>query len=120
METKKILIIDDEDDFRGLLETRLVSEGYQVVSAVDGGEGFEKAKQELPDLILLDVMMPKVDGYTALKMLKDEEKTSNIPVVVLTCKKEMKDLFAPEKVHGYIVKPYEKDDLLETIKKAIG
>ncbi len=119
MDAKKILIVDDEKNFVDVLKTRLESTGYQVVSAGDGDEGVTKAREEKPDLILLDVMMPKIDGYTALKLLKDDKATKDIPVLILTCKEKMGDLFTAEGVRGYIVKPYDREHLLTTIKQII-
>lgn len=118
--SKKILIVDDEVDLVNLLRVRFESYGYTVISAFDGGEGVKLALKEKPDLILLDIMMPKMDGYTALKILKGEDTTKDIPVIMLTAKGKMKDLFEPEGIKGYLVKPFEKEHLLQTIKGVIG
>ncbi len=80
----KILIVDDDAFLAGIYATKLDLEGFQVVSAHDGEEGIKLAQKELPDLILLDVLMPKLDGFEALKRLKADPSTKNIPVIMLT------------------------------------
>ena len=76
-------------------------------------------QEEKPDVILLDIMMPKKDGYTLMRELKYKEKTNSIPVIVLSAKPGMRDLFGMEGVNDYIVKPFEDKDLLSRIKKAL-
>ena len=117
---KKLLVVDDEKNFRDVIRTRLENNGYDVVLASDGDDGVNKAKEEKPDLILLDIMMPKMDGYTVLKTLKGDDDLKDIPVIMLTCKENMKDLCGPEGIRGYIIKPYDKDDLLKTIAGVLG
>ncbi len=117
---KKILIVDDEPDFVLLLKTRLRGNGYEVITASNGEEGAAKANADKPDLILLDIMMPKKDGYTMLQELKANEKTTSIPVIVVTAKPYMRDLFGIEGIKDYIVKPFEDDDLLLRIKRTLG
>lgn len=114
---KKILIVDDEEDIQKMLKVRLGQEDYIIVTANDGDQGVKMAEAELPDLILLDIMMPKMDGYSCLKEIRRLPKTKNIPVVMLSGKEEEKvrDLFAFQKISGYIEKPFELD---EVVKKA--
>ena len=81
---KKILIIEDETILGELLMQRLGAEGCETVWAVDGKAGMEKMREVLPDLVLLDIVMPKLDGIGVLKKIKEDEKTKNIPVVMLT------------------------------------
>ncbi len=83
-ENKKILIVDDDLTLREMYEERLKYDGYVVIGASDGEEAVQKTKQELPDLILLDVMMPKMNGIDVLKTLRDDVDTRNIPVIILT------------------------------------
>ena len=120
-EQKKILVIDDEDDMRKLLKMRLEQENLNVVLADDGDVGVKAAEEELPDLILLDIMMPKMDGYTCLKEIRRLPKTKGIPVLMLSGKEEEKvrDLFAFQKISGYIEKPFELDDLVVKIKEIL-
>ncbi len=117
---KTILVIDDEVDFVKLIKLRLESNGYEVESAFDGEEGLSKIAQKKPDVILLDVMMPKKDGYTMLHELKSKEDLNSIPVIIITAKAYMKDLFGIEGVADYIVKPFDDDDLLLRIKRALA
>ena len=115
MSKKKILVIDDELELVDMLKIRLEANNYEVVAAVDGEEGMEKAKSEKPDLIILDIMMPKKDGYTFIKEMRTEQGIKSTPVIILTAKEKMKDLFAIEGVKDYIVKPFESAELLEKI-----
>lgn len=80
----KVLIVDDDMFLSGIYATKLELEGFGVVTARDGEEGVKAALKELPDLILLDVLMPKLDGFEALRQLKQQESTKNIPVIMLT------------------------------------
>lgn len=118
---KKILVIDDEEDLQKLLRIRLEQENFNVVSAYDGDIGVKMTEQELPDLIILDIMLPKMDGYTYLKEIRNLPKTKNIPVLVLSGKEEekVKDLFIFQKISGYIEKPFELDDLVSKIKEIL-
>jgi len=116
---KKILIVDDEKDFVDMVKIRLKVNGYETSEAYDGTEGLKKAENENPDLILLDVMMPNKDGYTMLRDLKGNVATKSIPVIVLTAKSGMKDLFEIEGVRDYIVKPFDSEDLLLRIAKVL-
>lgn len=114
---KKVLVIDDEPDIIDVIQTVLSSNGFAVVSALNGEEGMEKARTEKPDLIILDILMPKMDGYTFVKRMKGDLVIRSIPVIVLTGKAEMKDLFEVEGVKEYLLKPFEPDQLLELVKR---
>src|SRR3989338_304546 len=89
--SKKILIVDDEVDLVETLTFRLEAAGYTVVKAYNGQEGLEKAREENPDLILLDVMMPKMDGYTLCRLLKFDVKFRGTPVIMLTARGQDSD-----------------------------
>ena len=109
----KILVVDDEDSINELIKINLELSGYDVISAFDGLQGFTLAKQELPDLIVLDVMMPDVDGYTVAKRVRENASTAEIPILMLTAMGQLED-----KVKGfdigvddYLVKPFEMDEL---------
>ncbi|MBU3911055.1 MAG: response regulator [Candidatus Omnitrophica bacterium] len=118
---KKILFIDDEEDIQKLLKMRLEQENFNVITASDGDVGVKTAEQETPDLIILDIMMPKMDGYTCLKEIRSLPKTKNIPVLMLSGKEEEKvrDLFAFQKISGYIEKPFELDDIVAKVKEIL-
>ncbi|MBU4311603.1 MAG: response regulator [Candidatus Omnitrophica bacterium] len=118
---KKILVIDDEEDMQKLLKMRFEQENFKVVTAGDGDVGVKVAEQEVPDLIILDIMMPKMDGYTCLKEIRKLPKTKNIPILVLSGKEEEKvrDLFAFQKISGYVEKPFELDILVMKIKEIL-
>ena len=113
----KILVVDDDPDFLHLLQFDLKKKGYQVVSANNGEEGLVKAKNERPSLIILDVKMPKMDGYTFVRRLKKEEETKEIPLIVLTSYEPMKDMFQLEGVSGYFVKSANMESLLNAVDK---
>lgn len=82
--SKKILIIEDEKDLRFFLATTLKSEGFEIIEAIDGETGIEKAKKEKPDIILLDLLLPGIDGFEVLSQLKKDEELEKIPVFVLS------------------------------------
>ncbi len=109
----KILVIDDDTAINELIKINLELCGYEVITAPDGIKGFALAKQELPDLVVLDVMMPEVDGYTVAKRIRENEETKNTPILMLTALGMIED-----KVKGfdlgvddYLVKPFEMDEL---------
>ena len=109
MDAKRILVVDDEPRVREMIEFRLRLFGYEVLQAADGREALEVAIREQPDLVLLDVMMPELDGFQVCSRLKQEESTKDIPVVMLTAKAEAKDVtraFNSGAV-DYVVKPYD-------------
>jgi DNA-binding response OmpR family regulator len=118
---KKILIIDDEEDIQKLLRIRFEQDGFIVVTADDGEKGIKTAELELPDLILLDIMMPNLDGYSCLKEIRKIQKVKDVPVIMLSGKEEEKvrDLFAFQKISGYIEKPFELDNLVAKIKEIL-
>jgi CheY-like chemotaxis protein len=123
---KTILIVDDEKKIRELLDLRLSSAGYQVIQAKDGEEGVSQAKEHRPDLILMDVMMPKMDGPEAVKCLKEDPATRNIPVIFLTAiiTKEEEEgqawgILTDTLQYRFIAKPFDPKNLLAEIKKAL-
>ncbi len=119
---KKILVVDDEFNIRKLIGTRLIANGYEVIFAADGLETLEKAESEKPDLILLDIMMPKMDGVEVGLRLKAEDKTKYIPIIILTGKWERETVVETMTKVGakdYIVKPFHPEVLIETIKKIL-
>lgn len=115
MSGNKVLVVDDDHDFSQLLAFDLKKRGYVVVSAGNGEEGLEKVKSEKPDLIVLDIKMPKMDGYTFVRRLKKDEENKDIPVVVLTSYEPMKDMFQLEGVKDYFVKSVDMHGLMAAI-----
>jgi CheY-like chemotaxis protein len=103
-----------------MLERFLLDNGFNVITAFDGEEALSKVEGGHPDLLLLDVQMPKVNGYSFLFELKKIDSGRPIPVIVLTCKEEMKDIFLVEGVKEYLVKPVLNSDLLKKIQQHIG
>jgi len=121
MDKKKILVIDDESDLVEMLSIRLEANNYQVITASDGQLGLDKARSEKPDLIILDLMLPKIDGYKVCRLLKFDEKYKNIPVVLFTAKALDADKELGEEVgaDAYITKPFEPGILLDKIKQLL-
>ena len=119
---KKILVVEDEPDVASLLTLLLKSQGYDVITAGDGQEALEVARSELPDLILLDIMLPKLDGYKVARMLKFDEKFSYIPIIMLTAKIQEKDKKVGLEMgaNAYITKPFDTADLLDVIKQTLA
>ncbi|MCA9404935.1 MAG: response regulator [Candidatus Omnitrophica bacterium] len=119
---KKILIVDDEPDIILVVKGRLTAAGYDVVTAEDGQDGLNKAKKESPDLIILDVMMPKMDGYKVCGLLKADNRYNKIPVLMLTARVEENDLQTSKDVgaDGYINKPFNHEEVLAKVKELLG
>lgn len=117
----KILIVDDDPDAREILVTRLEAYGYKVETAENGWVCLEKVKKFKPDLILLDIMMPQVDGYTTCKILREDEKTSKIPIIFLTAKELIGEIEKAFTVGAddYVIKPISWERLLPKIKKFV-
>ena len=114
---KKILVVDDEDDILHFLELVLREKGYDVVTAAGGQEALTRAQIEKPDLVLLDIMMPQMDGWEVLKLLRVDEETASIPVAMLSARTEAKDRVQglQEGAVDYICKPFALQELLEKI-----
>lgn len=118
--SKKILVIDDEPQFVQVLKVRLEANGYGVVTAGDGIAGLETWKKEKPDLIILDIMMPELDGYSFVQDSKTNPDLNPCPIIVLTAKPGFDEIFKIEGVKDYIVKPFNDKELLEKIRKYLG
>jgi DNA-binding response OmpR family regulator len=121
MGKKRILVVDDEEDILSVLKFRLEANGYETLSASDGQEGLDKAKSEKPDLVILDLMLPKLDGYKVCRMLKMDESYKAIPVIMFTAKAQEKDEYAGKETmaDAYISKPFESEVLLKKIKELL-
>jgi len=113
----KILIIDDDENIRRLVSFNLSLDGHEILTADNGKKGYKTARSENPDLVLLDVMMPVMDGIETCKKLKDDAKTKDIPVFMLSAKGQMKDLDEAfdAGADNYITKPFDVEKLNETI-----
>jgi DNA-binding response OmpR family regulator len=109
----KVLVIDDEAPIRLLCRVNLEAERMEVLEASDGGSGLEKAKEEQPDVILLDVMMPGVDGWQIAEQLLDDPRTSRIPIIFLTARAEFRDRARGLDIGGvdYVTKPFNPLEL---------
>lgn len=114
---KKILVVDDEDDILHFLELVLQEKGYGVITASGGHEALTRAQIDKPDLVLLDIMMPQMDGWEVLKLLRVDEETSRIPVAMLSARIEAKDRVQglQEGAIDYICKPFSLQELFEKI-----
>ena len=118
MNPKKILVVDDETDLVETLRFPLEMEGFEVLVSYNGEDALNKARKEIPDLILLDLMLPKLDGYKVCRLLKFDEKYKHIPILMLTAKTQEKDKILGKETgaNEYITKPFEMDHLLEKVK----
>lgn len=121
MQTKKILVVDDEPDVVRILSKSLMVDGFEVVTAYDGLECLAKVENEPPDLILLDNIMPNMDGQAVLKKLKASKETEEIPIIMVTALADEKDITSAQKGGAieYVVKPFDYNVLLKQIKQAL-
>jgi len=122
MNPKKILVVDDEVDLLETIRFPLEIEGYNVLVAYNGEEALNQARKENPDLILLDLMLPKLDGYKVCRLLKFDERYKHIPILMLTAKTQEKDkvLGMETGADEYITKPFEMDYLLKKVKEYLN
>jgi CheY-like chemotaxis protein len=117
---KKILVADDKQYVTNLLESKLKSNGYAVITSKDGQDALEKAIAHVPDLIILDILMPRMDGTTAAEEIRNNPKTAHIPIIFLTALVVKSEEQATQHVIGgnyFIAKPFEMQDLLSLIKE---
>lgn len=122
MDKKKILLVDDEEDVLRTVGFRLQSSGYEVVTASDGMEGLEKAHSEKPDLVILDLMLPKMDGYKVCAFLKKDTRYKDIPIVMFTAKAGDLDkkLGLEVGADAYVMKPFEPPELVKTVEELLA
>jgi len=121
---KKIMIVDDEKDVLFLLKVIMEKEGYEVIEASNGMEAYEKLTDSInpvkPDVILLDIMMPEMDGYTLQTKLQQTDELKRIPIIILTAKGQTKDLFQmSSNVYSFLEKPFDPQNLIKTVKGAL-
>jgi two-component system, OmpR family, response regulator VicR len=124
METKqRLLYIEDEQEMIELVRLILARRGFEVIGAIGGREGLESVRNTLPDLVLLDLMMPDMDGWDVYQQMKADEATQNIPVIVVTAKAQSIDKVLGlhiAKVDDYISKPFSPNELVESIEKVLA
>jgi two-component system, OmpR family, response regulator VicR len=120
---KKVVYIEDESEMIDLVRLILSRKGYDVIGANSGREGLDTIRQKLPDLVLLDLMMPDMDGWDVYQQMKSVEATRDIPVIVITAKAQSIDKVLGlhiAKVDDYISKPFSPQELVESVEKVIG
>lgn len=119
---KTILVADDEDNIVRTIADRLEMTGYNVVTASDGEEALEKALSQKPDLILLDIIMPRLDGHGTLEKLRQMDATRHIPVIMLTAQSQADDVHRANNAgaNGYFVKPFDLVELLHKIEQVLA
>jgi two-component system alkaline phosphatase synthesis response regulator PhoP len=122
--TKKprILVVDDEPHIVTMLKSRLTANGYEVITAVDGQEALEKARNEIPELVILDLMLPRLDGFKVCRMLKFDEKYRHIPVIMFSARAQKSDqeMGMETGADAYVVKPFRPEELLGKIRELLG
>ena len=114
-----ILIAEDEEQLALAVKIRLQSKSYQVRTAVNGRQALEMIAQSPPDLVILDIVMPVLDGYACLRELNRRFGRGMLPVIILTARDRMKDLFELEGIGDYIIKPFDHEDLLVRIERVL-
>ena len=120
---RRIIYIEDEYEMIDLVRLILGRKGYEVIGAIGGREGLEMVQQELPDLVLLDLMMPDMDGWEVYQQMRAEETTREIPVIILTAKAESIDKVLGlhiAKVDDYISKPFSPQELIDSVESVIA
>src|SRR2546430_2778795 len=117
----RVLVVDDEADLVRILQFGLQGIGYQVETASDGQEALKKAREQKPDLILLDLMLPKLDGYKVCRMLKFDERYKSIPIVILSARTQEADREMARSTGAdlFITKPYNLEEILQTIQNLL-
>ena len=116
------MAVDDDHVIRGLLEVNLEMEGHEVITAVDGQDALDRVLEERPDLILLDVMMPNVNGWQVAETLKNDPETRNIPIVFLSARAMEADVRKGTDlgVQAYVTKPFDPIDLMDLVNRLIA
>ena len=117
--SKKVLIVDDEKDIVETIKFVLEAQGYECFCAYDGEEGLKKAKDKIPDLMVLDVMMPNINGFKISRLLKFDAKYKNIPIIMLTARSQKEDKIIGEETGAdiYMTKPFEIEELVSNVKQ---
>jgi len=120
--TKRILVVEDQEDLRGILRDLLTSSGYEMLEAADGKAGVDKATGEKPDLVLMDIQMPVMDGYDATRQIKADPDLKPIPIVAVSsfAMKGDEEKARASGCDHYITKPYSPMQLLKTVRGLVG
>ena len=118
----RVLVVDDDDVIRQLISVNLELEGFDVVTAYDGQDALDKVKDVKPDVITLDVMMPRVDGWETAAKLREDPETAAIGLVLLSARAQDTDLARGERigVDAYLTKPFDPDDLIDVVRRLSG
>lgn len=118
----KILVVDDEPTIVRLMEFILARQGHEMIVAVNGEEALEKIKTQQPDLVLLDIMMPRIDGYEVAQLLRADPKTASLPIIMLSAKAQDEDIRKGVEigVDEYITKPFTPDHLVQIVAKYLA
>jgi two-component system alkaline phosphatase synthesis response regulator PhoP len=121
MSKKSVLVIEDTKSVRQILAAMLLEEGYEVITAIDGRDGLEMAKRERPSLVILDVMLPEMNGYELCCHLKFDEEYEHIPIILLTARRKEADRLKAEQTSAdaYITKPFERDTLMREVRRLL-
>ena len=117
-----VLVAEDDEDIRSLVAFRLERAGYRVVAAADGRRAYEVAVAQLPDLAVLDVMMPRLDGYELMRRLRADERTSRLPIILLTARAQESDVQRGLEAGAddYIRKPFSLQELMARVQAILG
>lgn len=118
----RVLVVDDDDVIRQLITVNLELEGFEVVTAVDGQDALDKVKDAHPQVVTLDVMMPRVDGWEAAARLRADPATAHVKVVLLSARAQETDLRRGEElgVDAYLTKPFDPDELIDTVRRLVA
>ncbi|MDO8730755.1 MAG: response regulator [Candidatus Omnitrophota bacterium] len=124
MEERKtrLLLVDDEPDLVQMVSVRLKAAGYEISTAYDGQEALEKVKESHPDLMILDLMLPKLDGYKVCRLLKLDERTRGIPILIFTARAQVEDVTLATEcgADAYLTKPFEAKVLLGKLQELLA
>ena len=117
-----MLVVDDDDVIRQLITVNLELEGFEVIPAVDGQDALDKVKDARPDVVTLDVMMPRVDGWEAAARLRADPETAHIKVILLSARAQESDIQRGERigVDAYLTKPFDPDELIDVVRRMVA
>ena len=118
----RILIVEDDPDLRTILRLQLLSQGWEVAEAVNGAEGFEAVKQDVPDCVILDLMMPVMDGFGFLKRVRSLMDLQDVPILILTASEDERNRIRgyQYQADAYMSKPYDLEELTEEVRRLLA